>query len=117
MNKTQVKGKMRQFRGELKKEWGKLTDDDFRRMDGEIDKLVGIFQERYGHTRGAASKELQRYLSRYEDGRETLSEQFDKLTGKDKKKSGGAMWLWVALAAATAVVAARFWADWSNQDR
>jgi len=48
MNNDQLKGQWTQFRGELKKKWGKLTDDDLLQIEGNYDKLVGKVQERYG---------------------------------------------------------------------
>ena len=37
-----------QFQGELKKQWGKFTDDDLKQIEGNYDKFVGKVQERYG---------------------------------------------------------------------
>ena len=48
MNADQVKGKWVQFKGEVKKQWGKLTDDDLMQVEGDYDKFVGRVQERYG---------------------------------------------------------------------
>jgi uncharacterized protein YjbJ (UPF0337 family) len=39
MNKDQFKGSWRQFKGELKKTWGKLTDDDLLEAEGDYDKF------------------------------------------------------------------------------
>ncbi|WHZ13696.1 MAG: UPF0337 protein YjbJ [Nitrospira sp.] len=48
MNADQFKGKWVQFKGEVKKQWGKLTDDDLMQIEGDYDKFVGRVQERYG---------------------------------------------------------------------
>lgn len=48
MNTDQFKGKWVQFKGEVKKQWGKLTDDDLKQIEGDYDKFVGRIQERYG---------------------------------------------------------------------
>jgi uncharacterized protein YjbJ (UPF0337 family) len=48
MNADQFKGKWVQFKGEVKKQWGKLTDDDLMQVEGDYDKFVGRVQERYG---------------------------------------------------------------------
>ncbi|KXK05672.1 MAG: hypothetical protein UZ03_NOB001000804 [Nitrospira sp. OLB3] len=48
MNSDQFKGKWVQFKGEVKKQWGKLTDDDLMQIEGNYDKFVGRVQERYG---------------------------------------------------------------------
>jgi uncharacterized protein YjbJ (UPF0337 family) len=48
MNKDQFKGQWMQFKGELKKQWGKFTDDDLMQIEGDYDKFAGKVQERYG---------------------------------------------------------------------
>ena len=51
MNADQLKGKWMQFKGELKKQYGKFTDDDLQQIEGSYDKFVGKVQERYGDTK------------------------------------------------------------------
>jgi uncharacterized protein YjbJ (UPF0337 family) len=46
MNADELQGRWTQFQGELKKQWGKLTDDDLKQIEGNYDKLVGKVQER-----------------------------------------------------------------------
>lgn len=58
MNKDTVMGDWKQMRGEVQKQWGKLTNDDLDQINGEREKLVGRVQERYGHARDAAKKEV-----------------------------------------------------------
>lgn len=54
----QIAGNWKQFRGEVRKQWGKLTDDDMEQIRGERDKLVGKIQERYGIAQEEASRQL-----------------------------------------------------------
>lgn len=65
MNKTILEGKWRQVRGDLKTRWAKLTDDDRRMLDGKLDQMVGLFEERYGYTQQAAADALAHYLGGY----------------------------------------------------
>ena len=65
MNNDILKGKWNQFKGEVKKEWGKLTNDDVDMINGEYDKLVGRIQERYGRSREEVREEVDRYFERY----------------------------------------------------
>lgn len=51
MNSDELKGKWRQFRGQIKKEWGKLTDDDLNQIEGNYDILIGKIQEKYATSR------------------------------------------------------------------
>src|SRR5215831_11486884 len=65
MNQDIWAGKWKQMRGELKTWWGKLTDDDFDRIGGQKDKLIGLLQERYGYSREQAEQEVERRLQQY----------------------------------------------------
>ena len=67
MNQDILAGKWKQMRGELKTWWGKLTDDDFERIGGQKDKLIGFLQERYGYSREQAEQEIERRLQEYGD--------------------------------------------------
>jgi uncharacterized protein YjbJ (UPF0337 family) len=64
MNWEQVRGNWNQVKGEVKKQWGKLTDDDFATINGERDKLVGRIQERYGYAKDQAEREVRDWESR-----------------------------------------------------
>jgi uncharacterized protein YjbJ (UPF0337 family) len=60
MNADVFAGKWKQAKGQAKEWWGKLTDDDLTRVDGNRDKLVGVLQERYGYARERAEEEIDR---------------------------------------------------------
>jgi uncharacterized protein YjbJ (UPF0337 family) len=64
MNTDILKGNWKQFRGEVQKQWGKLTNDDLDVIEGEYDKLVGRIQERYGYDREQAEREVDEYFDR-----------------------------------------------------
>lgn len=59
-----VKGKWNQIKGEIKSEWGELTDDDLTQIDGEKDKLIGKIQERYQITRDEAQRQVDELAGR-----------------------------------------------------
>ncbi len=61
MNSDIMKGKWLQVRGDAKKMWGKLTDDDLAKVDGDRDRLIGMLQERYGYNREQAKMEVDRF--------------------------------------------------------
>ena len=62
MNSAQMKGNWKQFVGKAKEKWGRLTDDDWKVVEGKRDQLVGKIQERYG----IAQKDAERQLSDFE---------------------------------------------------
>lgn len=62
INHDVMAGKWKQVRGMVKRWWGKLTDNDLNRISGRYEELVGLIQERYGHTRDQAEKEVARFM-------------------------------------------------------
>jgi len=63
MNWDQIKGNWKQFTGQIKEKWGKLTDDDLTTVAGKRDQLSGILQKRYGYEKEQAEKELYEFTS------------------------------------------------------
>jgi len=70
MNEDRLKGQWKQLRGEVRKQWGKLTDDDLDQIAGERDKLIGKVQERYGQTREEAHEAVERFYRAGERARD-----------------------------------------------
>ncbi|AYN28000.1 MULTISPECIES: CsbD family protein [Buttiauxella] len=58
MNKDEIGGNWKQFKGTVKEKWGKLTDDDMTVIEGKRDQLVGKIQERYGYAKDQAENEV-----------------------------------------------------------
>lgn len=67
MNKDVLEGKWKQLRGEIKKQWGKLTDDEVDRIEGSRDKLAGSLQERYGYSKEEAKSKIADFMERMEE--------------------------------------------------
>ena len=63
MNWEQAKGRWNQTKGAVKKQWGKLTDDDLAVIAGQRDQLVGKIQERYGIAKAEADKQVKTWES------------------------------------------------------
>jgi uncharacterized protein YjbJ (UPF0337 family) len=53
MDNQKLKGKWNQVKGEVKRKWGQVTDDDLMQAEGSLDKLIGKIQERTGEQRDA----------------------------------------------------------------
>jgi uncharacterized protein YjbJ (UPF0337 family) len=56
MNQDQMKGKLEQLKGEMKRQWGKLTDDDIMESKGDTETLMGKIRERSGEQRDVIEK-------------------------------------------------------------
>lgn len=59
MNADTLKGRWLQLRGHVKRQWGKLTDDELDEIDGDLDVLVGKLRQHYGERREAIEKRLE----------------------------------------------------------
>lgn len=62
MNRDQLKGQWKVFKGKIKERWGKLADDDIQTVEGKRDQLAGRLQERYGYAKEKAEKELDEFV-------------------------------------------------------
>ena len=67
MNADILAGKWKQVQGEVKKQWGKLTDDDLMIVEGQKDKLVGLVQERYGYAHEQAQQEVDEFIQKFSE--------------------------------------------------
>ena len=67
MNKNILEGNWKQLKGEVRKQWGKLTDDDVSQVQGSAEKLIGAVQERYGKAHSEAADEVSNFLERMEN--------------------------------------------------
>jgi uncharacterized protein YjbJ (UPF0337 family) len=61
MNAEQIKGQWKQVKGEIRKQWGKLTDDEIEMIAGERDILIGKLQEKYGYSKEEAQRQVDRF--------------------------------------------------------
>ena len=58
MNWDRIEGNWKEFKGRVREQWGKLTDDDLERAAGKRDQLIGRIQERYGIAREVAERQV-----------------------------------------------------------
>ncbi|TDP55306.1 uncharacterized protein YjbJ (UPF0337 family) [Bacteriovorax stolpii] len=63
LNEDTIKGKWTEAKGEIRKMWGKLTDDDLEQAKGDLTALTGIIQQRYGESKESIQTKLNDYFS------------------------------------------------------
>lgn len=51
-----------QLKGDVQRQWGKLTNDDLDVVKGDAKKLAGKIQERYGRTFDDAEREVNTWI-------------------------------------------------------
>lgn len=64
MDWNRVEGSWKQIKGNVKEQWGKLTDDDLDVIAGNRDKLEGTIQERYGYEKDRTRKDVDDWYNR-----------------------------------------------------
>jgi uncharacterized protein YjbJ (UPF0337 family) len=62
-----VEGNWKQFRGKVKAQWGKLTDDHLDVIAGKRVELAGKIQETYGLTKDEVEKQIKDFEERNKD--------------------------------------------------
>jgi len=65
MNRDIAGGNLKQLKGKIKQQWGKLTDDEIEEVAGSVDILAGKLQERYGWERDEAERQVKDFSSRH----------------------------------------------------
>jgi uncharacterized protein YjbJ (UPF0337 family) len=69
MNWDIVEGNWTQFKGKVKEQWGKLTDDQLDNIAGKRDQLTGKIQEAYGIEKDEAEKQIKAFEDSNQDYR------------------------------------------------
>ena len=65
-NQDILKGKWPEFKGQVKQQWGKLTDDDLQRLSGKTEELTCALQQRYGYGKVQAEMEINKWVSAHD---------------------------------------------------
>ena len=61
-------GKWHELKGQVRQQWGKLTDDDLTRLSGKTEELAGVLQQRYGYGKAQAEIEINKWLHNHDRG-------------------------------------------------
>ncbi|MBA3986342.1 MAG: CsbD family protein [Flavobacteriales bacterium] len=60
MNSKQLEGKWNQIKGEFKKKYGEITDNDTTYAEGKFYKMLGRLQDKVGKTQEQLKEEIDR---------------------------------------------------------
>lgn len=83
MNKDIIEGKFKEFKGELRKKWGQLTDDEVQKTKGNAEALSGLVQQKFGLTKEEATEQVGEFMSSFEKKYSSkLNEKIDTLKNK-----------------------------------
>ena len=67
MNWDRIEGNWKQFKGNAKAQWGKLTDDQIDVIAGKRDILAGKIQDTYGLSKDLAEKQIADWQKRMKE--------------------------------------------------
>jgi len=67
MNEDKAAGNWKIFKGKVKEQWGKLTDDDFAVIEGNREQLEGTIQKRYGIVKEEAQRQVREFRRLHTD--------------------------------------------------
>ena len=59
-----LEGKWKQIKGQVREQWGKLTEDEIEEIDGKEENLRGKLQEKYGLAAEDAKKQVREFLDK-----------------------------------------------------
>lgn len=65
MNMDTIKGRWTELKGKIKQEWSKLSDDDLKGVEGNMDEISGRIQKVYGYTKEKAHQEYSSFKKRH----------------------------------------------------
>lgn len=63
MNWDSIEGQWKQFKGKVREQWGKLTDDELDIVAGKRDQLAGLIQKKYGVAKEEAERQVDQFAS------------------------------------------------------
>jgi uncharacterized protein YjbJ (UPF0337 family) len=64
MGWDEIERNWNELKGEVKRQWSKLTDEDVELIKGKYTELLGLLQERYGHAKEQAEREINGWAKR-----------------------------------------------------
>src|SRR5580704_1995926 len=64
MGWDEIERSWHELKGEVKQQWSKLTDEDVELIKGKYAELLGLLQERYGHAKEQAEREINDWARR-----------------------------------------------------
>lgn len=65
MNQDFISGKWKEIKGEVRRMWGKITDDELESAKGNTEAISGLIQQKYGLTKEEAKDKLNNVYDKF----------------------------------------------------
>jgi uncharacterized protein YjbJ (UPF0337 family) len=75
MTNPRVAGLWNQIKGKALEQWGELTEDDLKQLEGHAEQLAGKLQQRYGWARAEAERQAKEFRNRVNWDQDQYSDQ------------------------------------------
>jgi uncharacterized protein YjbJ (UPF0337 family) len=66
VNQDLLSSKWPKLKGQVKQQWGKLTDADVQPLSGTTAELAGILRQRYGYGKAQAEIAINQWVSNHD---------------------------------------------------
>lgn len=85
MNQDIIQGKWKQIKGEIRRVWGDITNDELEESKGNLTTISGLIQEKYGQKKAEVSSKLNYIFNQYGDRAKELKKDATQATENIKK--------------------------------
>jgi len=82
---AETHGAWKEIKGEIQKKWGQLTGDELDQAKGNLSKLAGIIEQKYGLLKKDAELELSRIAAAFQKGKDRIGEALEGDTDKTRQ--------------------------------
>lgn len=66
-NQDTISGKWDELKGEVRKKWGELTEDEVTKTQGNVESLLGLVQQRYGIAKEKAREDFNAFVTGWQE--------------------------------------------------
>lgn len=91
MNQNQISGKWKELKGEIRNQWGKLTDDEIESTKGNLTAISGLIEQRYGDAKESSSTKLKSLFERFGAKAEQTNEETKEWMAKKSEDAKDAL--------------------------
>lgn len=70
MNSSIIEGKWDEFKGKVRKTWGRLTENEIEETKGDLTAIKGLLEQKYGQRKEAFEDQLNGIYDQFKDKKE-----------------------------------------------
>lgn len=72
INAETLKGKWTEIKGEIQKQWGKLTHDEIEQTRGDASAIAGLVQQKYGDNKEQFHSKFSEIVDRFDQKKDSI---------------------------------------------